>query len=378
MSKVNFNKIVKDMIKNTKMNNTGKDRSIYKTEKEYEDSFGDILNFRKSFTKEEICKIDIIIYHDENHDGMGSAAIAMNYLDKDLILIPLKPRKKLDYNLIRDKNILILDLDISDSHNINELENVVESFIIIDDHGTLHNKDTGKYRIYSGEKIGKDMTHGTIGYTWKFFYPNEEVPLVVKYIDSHDGKLYLSFTPHADLFSQAIGFRIIHDKITYKNRRYNPKNILKDLGDIINDNNPNFWIFIGNYFKEVIENIKEQIAINAKPRKFQNYCVGVLNFNAPGLSKRVGMQIISNFEKRGTKIDFAVLWGYEYTQKPPSYRIQLINRPWEKTNIDLAQIAKAIANKVPGASGGGHKHIGNLYYPRNSTHDIWDLFNGKC
>ena len=111
--------------------------------------------------------------------------------------------------------------------------------------------------------------------------------------------------------------------------------------------------------------------------KFQGYCVGVLNFNAPAINKKVALQIISNMEKRNTPVDFALTWGYEYTSQ--AYRIGLISRPWERDNINLGKIAKKLGEQGGHRKkGGGHPHVGNFYWPKKRGQDIWDLFDGNC
>ena len=328
MTRTNLNKVLKNILKNHKINEQNSKNSPYKTQIDYENSFNDILKFRSKFSLEQLQKINVVIYHDENNDGMSSAAIAWKFLtgdnDKTIKYIPLKPGKFVEGSYIKNKNVLVLDIDINKSKNmINNLEKEAESVIIIDDHGSL--QSTNKLNVYAGQSSNKRMEHATVAYTWKFFYPQQPVPLFIQYIDSQDAKLYMPFTPHSDLVSDAIGFRLVHDKSIYKNRQTQPENILKDLWSIIDESNTSFWIFIGKYFAEVTENLKDQIAKNAVKRKFQGYCVGVINFNAPALAKKVGLQIISNFEAKGEPIDFAVTWGYEYTSN--AYRIGLMRRP---------------------------------------------------
>jgi hypothetical protein len=380
MKRSNINKVLKDLLKNHKMNQQNTKNSPYKTESDYEKSFTDILKFRSEFSPDELKRINTVIYHDENNDGMGSAAIAWKFLthdnNKTVKYIPLKPGRIAPEVHISGKHVLLLDIDIDKSKRmIDLLDKKADSVIVIDDHGSL--KPTKKIKVFAGNPSSERMEHATVAYTWKFFYPQQKVPMFIQYIDSQDAKLYMPFTPFSELVSDAIGFRLVHDKTVYKNRQTQPQNILKDLWSIIDESNTNFWIFIGKYFAEVTENLKDQIAKNAVRRKFQGYCVGVLNFNAPALAKKVGLQIISNFENKGQPVDFAVTWGYEYTSN--AYRIGLMRRPWENSKIDLGAIAKKLGAKGGHPKGGGgHGPVGNFYWPRSSKQDIWDLFEGNC
>ena len=146
--------------------------------------------------------------------------------------------------------------------------------------------------------------------------------------------------------------------------------------NIIDESDAEFWLFIGNYFTEVTENLKDQIAVNAVRMKFQGDCVAVLNFNAPALSKKVALQMITNFQRRGQPVDYAVTWGYEY--KSNAYRIGINRQKW-KSGKNLGEIARRLGRKGGHPrGGGGHEVDGNFYWPRTAKQDIWDLFEGKC
>ncbi len=124
---------------------------------------------------------------------------------------------------------------------------------------------------------------------------------------------------------------------------------------------------------EVQENIKEQIARNAQIMIFKNklldkeYKVGVLNFLDPVLTNRIGRQICTNLNDQ---IDFAFLWAYEHNKN--FYRIRLISNHSPSFKYDLGDISSKFKHLTK-LGGGGHKNIGNFYYPRDKKHDIWDL-----
>jgi len=367
---INFNKLLLNSFKNKSLKLKKNNNNEKQKHSNYESSFDDINVFRKQFTKSEIDNIDIIIYHDENNDGMFSAAVAYNYLNeinpnKNIELIGEKPGKFNFKDKIKDKNILILDLSLKIEYLI-EIIKLAKYFIVIDDHSKtlLNNKN-----IFNGNN------HSACGYTWKFFYPKKEIPNTILYIDSSDGKLFLSFIPpsFSTLFAQSTGIRLTHGKSKEITLKKQSGVFFIELWNLINDDNKlSLFISIGHYYHQFSENLKEQIAINAIPSKFQGYSVGLLNFNSPLLTKPVARQIITNFRNRHQHIDFAVCWGYEHINN--SYRIQLID-DHKQTKIRMDEIAKklgAIGGNPKG--GGGHAHVANFYWPRNSKHDIWDLF----
>ena len=343
-----------------------------KKKNNYDNTFNDILSFRRKFTKMDLDNIDCIIYHDENSDGMFSAAIAYNYLrensNKKIELIGEKPGKINFINKIRGKNIIIVDLSLREDH-LKEVIKISKRCIVIDDHNkTLHNDPN----IFNG------MNHAACSYTWKFFYPRKPIPNTIIYIDSSDGKLFLDFIykSFTNLLAQSLGFRFTHDKSKSTMHKKQTGELFVELWNLFNDDAKfRLYITIGNYFNEVTESLKEQIAINAHPAKFQGYNVGVLNFNAPALSKPVGRQIITNFKNRGMAIDFAVLWGYEYTSN--AYRIQIID-DHKQNKIGMDYLARKLGEKGGSSKGGqGHFHVGNFYWQRKPGQDIWDLFTKK-
>lgn len=123
---------------------------------------------------------------------------------------------------------------------------------------------------------------------------------------------------------------------------------------------------------EIRENMKYEIANLAQPATFQGYRVGVLNFDAPGLAKVVGRQIVSNFKARKVPIDFSVIWAYQYLRK--EYRIQLAT-DHSAGSTNVAEIAAKIGSLPEGGreGGGGHPNMASFYWKGN----IFDLFTKK-
>ena len=371
-AKINFNKILVNCLKNkdfSKIKNLT-NNNILKLEKDYENSFDDIHSFRNSLTKKEINDIDTILYHDENNDGMMSCAIAYHYLKENnknnIKLIPIKPGKPFPFDkYISNRNVLIVDVELKENI-LKIIKKLSTSLIVIDDHyETL--KDS---HIFNGND-----KHAACAYTWKFFYPKLDVPKVIQFIDDSDAKLFLKHLPktYTHLFNHGLGFRYTHNKSPEMMLKKRNGILFDELWLILIETIPNFWITAGFYYDEVTENLKEQIAINARSTNFQGYKVGVLNFNAPSLVKPVCRQIISNFRARGEHIDFVVVWGYEYTNN--CYKVQLIDDHYQ-TKINMREIARKLGNiGKHEKGGGGHPHVGNFYWAKTNNQDIWDLFS---
>ena len=368
-----INKEFSSYLKDYKFNNN---KTQFKNEINlYQNSFDDILEFSKSITSQKKNSINCIIYHAENSDGIMSANIAVNYLlehkKSDILIIPTKPYSGyggLDYRLtshnkeFKDKNILILDLQYN-KENLEHLRKLAKNLYIIDDHPVSNSNNKSHF-------IGKN--HATIAYTWKFFYPKKEVPLYVQIIDNDDRKLQLPFLAKYRKISSFYNYRIFHNP--YLKIKFDQVSHFKYLNNAIVDDFKIISQIIGHYYEELANNIKDQVARNARKETFQGHPVYVLNYNDPVLSRMVGRQMITNAKTKGDKIDFAVLWGYEYTNQ--YYRVQIVEDHSGKPKYNLPKIAKTLGNiGRTGKGGGGAGFVGNFYWPHSKDKDIWDLFS---
>ncbi len=379
--KIDFDKILNKCLKGKDLMET----SLNKNEKkrlneEYDNSFDEILKFRSNMTKKDIESIDTIVYHNENNDGMFSAAIAYHYYNElyknnnnklnNIMLVPDKPKNlykflnPMEKERYKDRTILILDLSFSPEY-LQELKKICKALYIIDDHSANN--------MYQNNKIFIGTNHAACANVFKFFYPKEKVPKLIKIIDISDSKLGLGkYTNYMNLVAVTIGHRYTHNKRVMKD----PKILMKELWNLCELENLSSLVVIGHYMDEVEESLKEQIAINAKPMNFLGYKVGALNYNSPALNKKVLRQINTNFEKKGIPIDFAVVFGYEFSSN--GYSITMADNHRENSKIDLGELAKKIAKLGGHPKGGfGHRHSSHAYFGRKPGQDIWDLFDKK-
>jgi hypothetical protein len=286
----------------------------------YQDSFDTIIDFSKTISTPKKKAINCIIYHAENSDGIMSAYIALNFLkeqgQKNITIIPAKPSSgigQINHRLLKhnndmkDKNILILDLQYNKA-NLEHIQSLAKNVYIIDDHEIANKNKKNKIEHFIG-----DNSHACIAYTWKFFYPKKEVPLYVQIIDNDDRKLQLPFLSQFRKISSFYNYRIFHSP--YLNIKFDKMEDF-DYLDNVTKNEFNLLInMIGHYYEELANNIKDQVARNARKATFQGHPVYVLNYNDPVLYKMVARQMLTNAQKRGDHIDFAVLWGFEYTNQ---------------------------------------------------------------
>lgn len=387
ISKQNFNKALKNISNKYQLYDPKSNGETYITEDQYQNSLDDILQFQKKFTSKQKKEINTIIYNVQNNDGLFSGYIAWRYLYLEnnipIKIYPSKPSSsdnKIDKRLnnmineLKDRNVIIMDLQFGQA-NINAIAKEAKSVIIIDDHAEAKGdvKFPSNVSVFFG-----DNNHAAVAYTWKFFYPKEKVPLILQYIDSADRKVYIDNVVYGKLFSSAVSFRITNNPFLSNSSKSDPDgNLYKTLNNLFENGDPKVWAFIGKYYDEVTENLKSQIANNYCIEQFQGYTVAVMNFNAPGLSHQVGLQLITNAENRGQKIDFSLIWGWECI--PKAYKILLTEANRGKPpKYNLTQIANKLG-KIGGhiRGGSGSKYIGNFYWPRKPGMDIWDLFTKK-
>ena len=345
----------------------------------YQDSFDTIIDFSKTISTPKKKAINCIIYHAENSDGIMSAYIALNFLkeqgQKNITIIPAKPSSgigQINHRLLKhnndmkDKNILILDLQYNQA-NLEHIQSLAKNVYIIDDHEIANKNKKNKIEHFIG-----DNSHACIAYTWKFFYPKKEVPLYVQIIDNDDRKLQLPFLSQFRKISSFYNYRIFHSP--YLNIKFDKMEDF-DYLDNVTKNEFNLLInMIGHYYEELANNIKDQVARNARKATFQGHPVYVLNYNDPVLYKMVARQMLTNAQKRGDHIDFAVLWGFEYTNN--CYKVYLCEFHHGKPKYNLPQMAKTLGNiGRAGKGGGGASYVGNFYWPHSKDKDIWDLFS---
>lgn len=388
----NTNKKISDCLKkcelfqnkNSKISSSS--HSAYETEANYQKSFTEIEKFAKSITEKARKSIDCCIYNQNNDDGLFSAWVFYKYLvhtgnatDK-ITFVPLSPasgnrpdwhlEKKLEF--IRGRNVIVCDIAYS-RPNLEVIAKEAASVYMIDDHPRTERelKELDEIPKLKGNWFIGDEKHSAVAYTWKFFFPKDPAPVVVQYIDNDDRKLHLPFLFYDRAFKSYISYRITHSPYI---KKFTNVDAFARLDNQIENIDKNFMLMVGYYYDELVNNLKDQIAKNAAYKRFQGHNVAVLNFNDPALYKMVARQMITNAEKSGNNVDFAVLWGWEYTTN--AYKVFLSEKHTGKPpRFNLPALAQRLGQKGGHNLGGkGTKYIGNFYWARKKGQDIWDLF----
>lgn len=359
--------------------------AAFKNEANYQKSFAEIKKFSKSISEKEKKEINCCIYNASNDDGLFSAYVFYKYLisndiNENITFVPLSPasgnkpdwhlEKQMDY--IEGRNVIICDIAYS-LPNLELIASGAKKIYLIDDHQRTNKelKELDEVDKLKGRWFIGDDTHSAVAYTWKFFFPDESVPIIIQYIDNDDRKLNLPYLFYDRAFKTYISFRITHSPYI---KKFTSMEEFAKLHKQVENIDRNFILTVGHYYDELVNNIKDQVARNASFQYFQGHPVYVLNYNDPVLYKMVARQMITNAEKAGKNIDFAVLWGWEYTTN--AYKVFLSEKHTGKPpKYNLSQLAQKLGKKGGHPMGGkGTKYIGNFYWPRKKGQDIWDLF----
>jgi len=130
-------------------------------------------------------EIDTVLYHGDCVDGFASAFACWLYnkkkgkKGKKITYIPCQYQKQPP--MLNNRNVLMCDF----SYKYNVLKNILKSVnkIIILDHHQSAEKDL--QQISAENKIF-DMKHSGAYITWAYFFGEEQVPLMIRYIEDND------------------------------------------------------------------------------------------------------------------------------------------------------------------------------------------------
>jgi oligoribonuclease NrnB/cAMP/cGMP phosphodiesterase (DHH superfamily) len=161
------------------------------------------MDFSK--TKLNLDNIDIVIYHGGCVDGYGAALAVNQYykrnnIVKNIIYFPgyfNSPPPN-----VQNKNVLICDFSYSKDITLN-LISQAQNLLILDHHKSAEMN----LRDIPDENKVFDMTHSGAYITWKYFFGDEEVPLLIKYIEDNDIWLkQMPYTQEVTSYIQSLPF----------------------------------------------------------------------------------------------------------------------------------------------------------------------------
>lgn len=157
------------------------------------------MNLSKLVTKPD--EVDIVIYHGGCSDGFGSALASYIYFKPTNGIN--KNGNKVEYfpgvfkqppPNVKGKNVLICDFSY-DKKTLEKMIDDANTLSIIDHHKTARRI----LREISTENKYFNMKHSGASLTWTYFFPDQELPLLIRYIEDTD--IWLKKMEHTDAIS---------------------------------------------------------------------------------------------------------------------------------------------------------------------------------
>lgn len=275
-------------------------------------------------------KIDFVIYHAGCCDGFGSAYGIWKYFQKNnksqldnIIFYPAKHGSSPPS--VTNKNVVICDF----SYNKCTLENMIKksnSLIILDHHKSAEKelKDIpDNYKIF-------DMNHSGAVITWKYFFPDTEIPKFIKYIEDRDiWKKEMDYTDEFSLVFQTIPMKFEeYDKYLDNN---NLEKLIKK-GKVILEYNNNSIKQICKYAVVKFSEIKDKY-----------YMIAYVQSNV--LKSDIGNYLVTHLFPN---CDFSVTYNYDDLNNVTKFSLRS-----DDNKEDVSVISKLLG-------GGGHRNASGV------------------
>lgn len=259
-------------------------------------------------------KDTVILYHNNCSDGFGGVWAARRKFGKKADYIGVQHHNPPPLGL-NDKEVYIIDFSYRKKETDKLLKDT-KSLTLIDHHVTAKDvTESVPNHIY-------DINHSGAVLAWNYFFPDEEVPLYLKYVEDID--LWKFKLPRAEdfmAFSATVPFDLEKwDKI---------------VEDFENEKKRNAFLDRGKNLLEYQKTIIDRLMENAEQIEFEGK--SALAINSSVLSSQIGNAIV----KKG--YDVGIVWFYT---NDGGIKISL--RSDKDGEVDVGKIAKIYG-------GGGHK-----------------------
>lgn len=295
----------------------------------------------------------LIAYHAHCIDGFTSAYVTSLHCaekNKPFILLPMKYNKESEAELITTlaRNCNVTELFVVDfSLSLDLLKQLGESFtnlhtVILDHHKTAFEKyapiqildkySRAKLNLHSAH-IELDMLESGASLCWKYFFPTEDLPLLIKYVRDYD------------LWQFHLGedTRRVNAVLKVMNRTLTTwDNMMKGFRQ------PDYLATVIKDGEELLVKHRRQVNIiagQAEPVVFEGYDCLVVSCD-PAMTSDVGHALA---KKCGT---FGIVTSIDIMAKEVRYSL----RSMEESGFDVSEIAKM-------HGGGGHKNAAGFSKP---------------
>lgn len=280
-------------------------------------------------------EVDYVIYHHPCSDGCGSGLIAWKYLSEHF------PEREVRYYPaqigtpppldLAGRNVLICDYSYPKAI-LTELIGRVKGLLVLDHHKSAEKELAEippEYKVF-------DMGHSGAYLTWKFFYPDEPVPLLISYIEDRDlwrRDLPFSLEFGAWFYTLPLEFPVYSQYLDQDK-----------LLEMVQSRGPAFQELNQSYITQALEHVTVKFTkVKGRDGKDKFYFIGYINSSI--LKSDIGNSIFTKFPH----IDFSAVYSIHDYNNSTGFSL----RSTEK-HVDVSEIALTFG-------GGGHRNAAGVY-----------------
>lgn len=262
-----------------------------------------------------------IWYHKNCMDGFGAlAAYSISYnFKKDDMMIPMSYGDS--YNLEGVDEVIMLDFSVKEQV-MREICSKVSKVLVIDHHKTAQ-EEFEKYRDIKNLELVFDTSKSGAILTWEYFHKNEDIPLILHYIQDRDlWEWKLSCSKEISAYLKHQG---------YKDNQW--------LQDLLSRKTLGYMSQEGSLILEVQKRIYEEICEKAKFTSLDDDLV--ISVNSPIFQSDIGDFLNQKIIDKNLPQKYVITWWDEEEDTVYSLR--------SKGDFDVSEVAKRYG-------GGGHKN----------------------
>lgn len=291
-------------------------------------------------------KVDLVIYHGKCADGFTSALAVYKYfkefngVNENGNVVEYFPAS---FNQsppnVENKNVLICDFSYK-KNILLQMISKAKSLAVIDHHESAQLElidIPDEYKLF-------DMNHSGAYLTWKFFYPEPEVPLFIKYVEDNDIWLkQLPFTEEITCYTYSLPFEFEEYEKMLDDSYI--ETIAKVIGSGMKRQND-------IYIKDAMSHcVKRFVKIG------EEYSI-VAYVNSTVLKSEIGNKVLSKYPYA----DFSAV--YSMDDNFTTFSLRSLD---DKTNV--SQIATKFG-------GGGHRNASGISVYNSSLLPVYHIDNG--
>lgn len=269
--------------------------------------------------------IQIVFYHSPCQDGLASAWVASKYAKENNLTYTFVAigNDSTEFGIVvENKNVLFVDYAPSD-YQLDLLKKATE-FVILDHHKT--NAD----RLKTMPNAIFDMNKSGVGLTWKYFYPDIEIPLFLAMIQDRD--IWTWKIPDSRPFCDGFfNYTYLTDTVEEAFKLFDEVYSSQDkFKEILN---------IGVLLEKKKDKQVKNIARLAKEKiyMYNGYKACIVNCDHELASD------LGNYILRTSDCDFTVCWRYNHSKEEYWMSLRADNK------VDVSEICQKYG-------GGGHKN----------------------